>query len=360
MGIITKEVEVKPRGSMIQYYRNKGYEASYGQPLLVSVVDLPKRSSATIQVLCDICQKNEVSTTYCNYNKSIETTGSYSCGKCKYEKVRLTNIRRYGVDNYGKTKECHEKMKNTIKTLYGVEHYSKTQEYKDKFHNTCIDRYGESYGQKFAEKASESFHNKTGYDFPSQSPEVRKKIIKSCIEHYGTDNPAKSQEVREKMSKTLYANSSQKASKQQRYINNLYNGILNFPIKYYNADIYLSNDNLIIEYDGGFHLGNIITGRETQEEFNHKEIVRSKVIKDEGYKQMRIISTTDKLPSDIILLQMLSDAKSYFSQYPNHSWIEFDIDAFTVRNAEYKQGVPYQFGDLRTIKNVDLQLNNDN
>lgn len=358
MGIVTKEVEVNPRGAMIQYYKDKGYDARYGQTLLVEVEDLPKRSSMVIQVLCDICKENEMSTTYCNYNKSIENTGSYACKKCAYEKVRLTNIRKYGVDNYAKTKECQEKIRSTIKSLYGVEHYSQTREYKEKFRNTCTDKYGESFGQRFAEKAAESFRNKTGYDYPSQSPEVREKMINSYIEHYGSDNPAKSSEVRTKISQTLYANYSQKVSKQQNYINNLYHGVLNFPVKYYNVDIYLSDDNLTIEYDGGFHLGNVITGRETMEKHLQKEIIRNNVIKKEGYKQMRIISTTDKLPSDNILLQMLSDTKSYFSQYPNHSWIEFNIDTSTVRNAEHKDGIPYSFGSLRTIKESDLQLNN--
>ena len=78
------------------------------------------------------------------------------------------------------------------------------------------------------------------------------------------------------------------------------------------------------------------------------------VIKNEGYKQIKIISLDDKLPSDDILLQMLSDARTYFSQYPNHSWIEFNISTSTVRNAENLNGIPYDFGALRTIKDNDI------
>lgn len=69
---------------------------------------------------------------------------------------------------------------------------------------------------------------------------------------------------------------------------------------------------------------------------------------------MRIISEKDLLPSDQILFQMLSEARSYFSTYPNHSWIEFNISTSTVRNAENKDGIPYDFGTLRTIKDSDL------
>lgn len=33
--LITKEVEVKPTGKMIQYYRDKGYNAKYNEQLFV-------------------------------------------------------------------------------------------------------------------------------------------------------------------------------------------------------------------------------------------------------------------------------------------------------------------------------------
>ena len=88
--------------------------------------------------------------------------------------------------------------------------------------------------------------------------------------------------------------------------------------------------------------------------FEKKELYRNVAIKREGYKQMRIISSKDLLPSDTILLQMLQEAKQYFSQYPNHSWIEFNIDTSTIRNAENPEGLPYSFDSLRTIKDSDL------
>lgn len=399
--LLTKEVKTKVNSYTVEYYKSLGYEIpmkkatestrkrykkdfvyDFSKSIIVKIEDLQHQSSVKVDVLCDYCNKEIINLPYYNYNNEIEYVNKIACKKCKgkkqidcnilklgvsnvsqldwiQEKIKESNLSKYGVDNYAKTKECHEKMKNTVKSLYGVEHYSQTQEYKERFRNTCIERYGKSFGQQFAKKASESFHNKTGYDFPSQSPEVRAKIVQSCVEHYGTNNPAKSPDVREKISQTLYANSTQKASKQQRYINNLYRGILNYPIKYYNVDIYLPNDNVVIEYDGGFHQGNIITGRITQEEFDQKEIIRNNIIKREGYKIMRVISKNDKLPSDQILLQMLSDARQYFSDYPNHSWIEFNISESTLRNAEHKQGISYDYGTLRAIKDNELQKTNE-
>ena len=209
-------------------------------------------------------------------------------------------------------------------------------------------------------KIKQTFLRKYGVEHIAKLQNIKDKKAKTNIERYGVVTPFQSPEVREKMSKTLYANSSQKVSRQQQYINNVYQGILNFPIKYYNADIYLSNDNLTIEYDGGFHLGNVIIGRETMEEHMQKEIIRNNIIKREGYKQMRIISTKDKSPFDQVLLEMLDYARNYFSNYPKHSWIEFNIDTSTVRNAEHREGIPYSYGSLRTIRDKDIQQKQNN
>ena len=217
---------------------------------------------------------------------------------------------------------------------YGVDRIMQSEFGKEKMRNTCIGKYGVLN--------------------PAQLQKVKDKMASTNIERYGGIAPANSIEIREKMSKTLYVNGTTPTSKQQRYINNLYQGILNFPVKYYNVDIYLPKDNLTIEYDGGFHLGNVITGRETMEEHTKKEIIRNNTIKREGYKQMRIISLNDKLPSDAILFQMLSDARTYFAT-TSHTWMTYDIDKSLLFNAEHKDGTPYDFGVLRTIKESDLQ-----
>lgn len=66
---------------------------------------------------------------------------------------------------------------------------------------------------------------------------------------------------------------------------------------------------------------------------------------------MGIINKTVKLPTDQILLQMLSEAKQYFSE-TSHSWITYDIDNSLMLNAVNKDvgGAFYNFGVLRTIK----------
>lgn len=313
MGIITKEVDVKLWSRHAQYYLNLGYCGKHGDIISVKVNDLPRRSKANVYVQCDFCGEKKY-IQYADYLKSVEKYGLYSCNKCLHYKTECTNSIKYGVSNYSSTIECREKVKNSSIKNYGVTTPSKSDKIKEKIRMTNIHKYGVPYTQ--------------------QSPEVRAKA-----------------------NETLCKNGNQKTSKQQLYLHSLFGGKLNYFVKYYAVDICFPEEKLAIEYDGGGHDLRVTLGRLTQEEFDQKEIIRNNIIKKEGYKQMRIVSSKDKLPSDTILLQMLSDAKSYFSQYPNHSWIEFNIDTSSVCNAECKEGIPYDFGSLRTIKDSDL--NND-
>ena len=330
--ILTKEVELKPTGKSIGYYRSLGYDAKCRMPLLIKIEDLPEHSDAIIEVLCDYCNKNIVSMKYSSYTKGAKNVEKHACESCRYEKIKEVTKKLYGVECIGSLPETKEKRDKTILKRYNIDCYSKTEESREKARKTFLDKYG--------------------VDNPSKSQAVSEKRKSTNLQKYGVAYTLQSPEVREKISKTLYRNGTQKTSKQQRYLHGLYGGEMNYSIKYYDVDIYLPEDNLTIEYDGGFHLGNVITGRETMEEHNRKQIIRDKTIKREGYKQMRIISTNDLLPSDQTLLQMLQQVRQYFLDYPNHSWIEFNIDTSTVRNAEHKEGVFFDFGKLRKIKKV--------
>lgn len=380
MPILTKEVEVIPMGRSIPHYREKGYDVKHKQPLTVKVEDLPRGSDTKIEVLCDMCHKNSMMVKYNDYNRVVKNTGNYVCKECSSEKVRKNNLKKYGVSSVmqlesvkEKTKQTnlkklgveyptqHESVKDKVKQSflehYGVDNYAKTEEYVNKVKQTNLRLYGvDSYtkSEECQEKFKKTLVDRYGVDSTFKIPEVREKIKETCLKRYGYENPFQSPEIKEKISQSFYKNGTTPTSKQQLYIFNLCKSInpsteLNYPISYYNADICFPKERIIIEYDGGFHNGMVITGKLTQEEFDQKEIVRNSIIKREGYKQIRIISYDDKLPSDQALLQMLEQAKTYFSQYPHHSWIEFNISTSIIRNAEYKQGIPYNFGVLRKI-----------
>ena len=354
MPILTKEVEVKLWGNNIKHYHDLGYEGKYGDFITVKTKDLSDGSNVKIQYLCDYCEKEVITIVYADLIRRTKDVNKMACKHCSSQKVKETSLLRFGTTNYTKTEEYQMKREITTQFRYGVNHYSQTQEYKEKWDTTCKEKYGDSYRKQFMVKAFETFRNKTGYNYPSQSPEVKAKVSQTNFEKCGYYSVLQSPEIREKITQTLYTNSSQKASRQQRYICELYQGQLNFPVKSYCVDIYLLNDNLAIEFDGSGHMLNVAMGRETMEEYTQKEIVRHNVIRREGYKQMKIVSYKDLLPSDSVLLQMLSETKQYFSKYPNHSWIEFDINLSIIRNAENKDGMLYNYGKLRKIKDSDL------
>lgn len=320
------------------------------------------------------------------------------------DKMKQTFLEKYGVDNPLLVPEIKQKATQTILDRYGVENVSQNIDIRNKRMQTFIDRFGVSnplQNKECFEKMKHTNLERYGVEFAVQSEDIKQKSMQTFLERYGVDNPLKNKEVQEKVKQTnlerygvesilslpnfhkhsrevdmekygvyhhlqnpeilskqketFYKHGTCPTSKQQIYLHQLYGGELNYPLKMYNLDIYLPDEKLDIEFDGSGHLLNVILGNITQEEFNRKEIIRNNTIKREGYKQMRIISSNDKLPSNQVLLQMLVDARSYFAQYPNHSWIEFNIDTSTVRNAENPQGIPYSFGYLRTIKDSDLQ-----
>lgn len=326
-----------------------------------------------------------------------------SLSKELQEKRKQTFIDRYGVENPLMVKEIKEKAQQTIFERYGVENVSQNKDIQDKRIQTFMDRFGviaPLQNKECFEKLKQTNMEKYGVEFVSQLEEVKQKARQTSLEKFGVDNPSKSEEIREKVKntnlerygveyllslpsfhehsrevdmerygvyhhlqnpeilakqkETFYKHGTCPTSKQQNYLHKIYGGELNSPFVMYNLDIYLPYDRINIEYDGSGHRLSCELGYITEEEFRRKETIRNITVKKAGIKQMRIISTTDKLPSDTVLLQMLQDTRTYFSDYPEHSWIEFNLDNSTLRNAEHKSGTPYNFGPLRTIKDSDL------
>ena len=329
MPILTKEVEVKVHPNTVEYYTNLGYEIpikkasktycktsgkefvyDFSKTIMVKVTDLPPYSGAEIEILCDMCEANKITLPYSRYTRVVRETGSYVCTDCSLEKRVQTCQKKYGVSFPAQLEEVKEKIKQTSLEKYGTEHYSQTKECHEKMKQTCLELYGVEHA--------------------SQSPKIRAKT-----------------------NETLCKNGTQKTSKQQLYLHSLYGGELNYPVSYYATDICFLKEKTVIEYDGGGHNLRVILGKLTQEEFKQKEIIRSKTIKSQGYKTVRIISTKDLLPSDTTLLQMLSMAREYFNT-TSHTWINFDIDNSKMINAENKDigGVFFDYGQLRKIKEI--------
>ena len=361
--LLTKEVEVKLWPKNIQYYHDKGYEGKVGDVITVKVEDLSKYNRIRVNVLCDFCQTEILHIQYSDYCKRIEKTGTCACSACKTIKSHETNLKKYGCISPMMLDEYKQKAKDTSIKKFGTDSYSKTKECQDKKRATNLERYGcecSFQNESVKEKFRENNMKKYGVSHPSKLKEVQEKIKQTCLKKYGTESPLQNENIKLKISNTLYErygayypmqidlgkekavqslyeSNGVRTSKQQRYLHKLYGGELNYPISYFSADICLHDEKIIIEYNGGGHDLQVKTGRITQEEFDKKEIIRQSVLKRQGYKTITIISSKDLLPTDTILLQMLTQARTYFNSTP-HTWCTFDIDNSTIRNAEHKTG----------------------
>ncbi len=96
------------------------------------------------------------------------------CNTCttiiKKNKLKQTNLERYGVENTFQSELFKEKIKQTNLEKYGVEHVSQSNEIKKKIKITNLEKYGVenvSQNSQIAEKKSESSFGFKQYILPS-------------------------------------------------------------------------------------------------------------------------------------------------------------------------------------------------
>jgi len=179
--------------------------------------------------------------------------------------------------------------------------------------------------------------------------QINKKKV--CLLKYGVEHPMKNKEISAKVRATLNKNGTTPCSKQQAYVHSIIGGELNYP--YYNAslDIAFPEEKIYLECDFGGHWLSIKLGHLTQEEFDKKQRNRWYSLFRSGYREIRIISTKDLIPSNTKLLEILTYARTYLNQ--NHHYIKFDIDNSKIINSQGE--FDYDFGELRKIKSTDIQ-----
>jgi hypothetical protein len=154
----------------------------------------------------------------------------------------------------------------------------------EKYGNVCSLR-----NEKVQEKSKNKNLKNLGVQFPFQN----KNILKKCYTNR-KNNPK--------------GNLGINISKQQEYIHDLYGGELNYVEFPYRLDIFFKLERIYFEYDGSGHKMGIKFGHCTEEEFDQKEVIRCLFLKEKGYKEFRIISDDDILPSDDVLLDIKAKA----------------------------------------------------
>jgi hypothetical protein len=232
----------------------------------------------------------------------------FCCKKCadklKYEKTKLSNFKKYGVDNPFQLEVCKEKMKKTKKERYGDENYhniekikqtclnkygvdniSKLQEIKDRKIKTCLKNHNVKHpfqNKQILEKSKQTCLEKYDVEFNSQRKDVEKKIqekiVQTNLKLYGVERPIQNKEIFEKACKTLYKlkrfkntniwyQGSYELDFLEKYYDKFTNNITRAPsIKYeidgkyhyYHPDFYISSLNLIIECKSDYTYNKII------------------------------------------------------------------------------------------------------
>ena len=180
--ILTKTVKIKISNNQYKYYSNLGYEPNIIDIFEILVEHLPKGSNHLIQVQCDYCLKiKEIS-----HKRYILNTNDhkrkYACSKvCCEDKIKETNLERYGVENTFQSEEKKIKIKETNLKKHGVEYPSQSSKVRDKVKKTNLKNFG--------------------FEHVIQSSEIKEKIKQTNLERYGVENYNQNNEVREEQSK---------------------------------------------------------------------------------------------------------------------------------------------------------------
>lgn len=216
--IVTQHVVIKITNSNIKYYKSKGYSVKSGDVINIKYEELPKNSNIQIKIKCDICEVEKNSTNNA-YNRYISSSpdSKYRCKKCNSTLRLNTMMLKY--NSYTNT----DKYKKTLEEKYGG-HFNKLDKFKDKIKKTNIVKYGVEYATSsdmIKNKIKQTNINKYGVDNYISSDDFRKKIVnkygvdnvmrnddiklkhqKKCLEKYGFENISSSDDIKNKKIET--------------------------------------------------------------------------------------------------------------------------------------------------------------
>lgn len=106
-----------------------------------SIKNLSISSSKRVCLRCDYCNK-EYDTIYKNRNNSYKKLPKDACSNCKYLKNKEKNGNPFSKP------EIQEKIKQTNLEKYGTEWQTQSDNFKEKTKRTCIEKYGVEYASQ--------------------------------------------------------------------------------------------------------------------------------------------------------------------------------------------------------------------
>lgn len=150
---------------------------------------------------CENCKESHAK--FRNFKAGYSKFCSIKCSAIKNrEQTRQTNIETYR----NRKEEIQEKIKKTNLERYGVEDPNRLDEVKNKIKSTNLERYGTEYthqNPEILEKVKQSNREKYGVDWSFQSEEVKQKIKNSNLERYGVEYPNQNPEMFHRVKQSL-------------------------------------------------------------------------------------------------------------------------------------------------------------
>jgi hypothetical protein len=142
---------------------------------------------------------------YCSIKCSNKSEHNPFKNKEIQDKIKQTNIKKYGVDNPLKNKEIQEKQNKTILEKYGVKNISQSECVKEKKKQTSIKNWGvdnPNKNKKVRDKINKTNLERYKVNNPFKNKEIQEKQKQTCLKKYGVYNPNKNSEVRKKLEQT--------------------------------------------------------------------------------------------------------------------------------------------------------------
>jgi uncharacterized C2H2 Zn-finger protein len=139
--------------------------------------------------------KNKVKAT----NLEKYGTENVFAAECVKDKIKVTNLEKYGAENVFAAESIKDKIKATNLERYGVEHTFQSPEIKDKIKDSLIARYGVDNPMKadsIKAKTNQTNLERYGYKWLLESPEIQRKSEETCLKKYGFKQAAQSDEVK--------------------------------------------------------------------------------------------------------------------------------------------------------------------
>ena len=139
------------------------------------------------------------------------------------EKIKQTNLEKYGCEYVSQNKEVREKIKQTCLEKYGCECSFQNKEIQKKIKQTNLEKYGHVHpaqNKEIQEKIKQTCLEKYGCEYVSQNKEIQEKIKQTNLEKYGCKCSLQNKEVQEKVKQTNLEKYGCKCSLQNEAIKN--------------------------------------------------------------------------------------------------------------------------------------------